>query len=81
MSIKKSRAWFVCRQWPKLVSQHYANDVAVGRALGVDIRVLAKLRVRSPVAKSTILHALRSYAAWHDPGLRIVELVVDTRAR
>jgi len=80
MSQKKQRAWFVCRSWPDLVSKHYADDAGAGRSLGLDRRVLVKLRAGTPVAKSTMLKALRSYAGRHEPGLRVAELISDTRA-
>ena len=42
MSKKKDRAWFVCRQWADLVSEHYASDTEASRALKVDPKVLTK---------------------------------------
>jgi hypothetical protein len=79
MSKKKDRAWFVCRQWPDLVSKHYANDTEAGQALNANPRVLAKLRSGSPVAKSMLLKMLRRYARRHDVGLPIADMVIDTR--
>jgi len=79
MSKKKDRAWFVCRQWGNLVSQHYASDIEASRALKADPKVLAKLRSGTPVAKSTLLKMLRRYAGRHDVGLAVADLVVDTR--
>jgi len=79
MSKKKDRAWFVCRQWSDLVSQHYASDTEASRALKADPKVLAKLRSRTPVAKSTLLKMLRRYASRHGLGSAVADLVVDTR--
>ena len=79
MSKKKDRAWFVCRQWADLVSQHYASDIEVGRALKADPKVVAKLRSGTPVAKSTLLKMLRRYASRHDLASPVADLVVDTR--
>jgi len=59
MSAKKKRAWFVCPQWQTLVADHYADDGEAARALHTDPRVLTKLRLREPVAKSTVLKMLR----------------------
>jgi hypothetical protein len=56
MSKKKDRAWFVCRQWADMVSQHYANDIEASRALKTDSKVLAKLRSETPVARSAVLN-------------------------
>ena len=39
MSKKKDRAWFVCRQWADMVSQHYASDTEVSQALKVNPKV------------------------------------------
>ena len=79
MSKKKDRAWFVCRQWADMVSQHYPNDIAAGLALKADPKVLAKLRSGTPVAKSTMFKMLRRYAGQHDLGAAAADLVVDTR--
>jgi hypothetical protein len=81
MSKKKDRAWFVCPQWGDLVSQHYANDAAAGRALNVHPKVLTKLRAGTPVAKSTVLKMLRRLRGRHNLGAALADLVVDTRAR
>lgn len=81
MSKKKDRAWFVCPQWPDLVSGQYASDADAGRALETDPRVLARLRSRTPVAKSTLLRILQAFAARHDVGAPIIDLIIDTRAR
>jgi hypothetical protein len=81
MSKKKDRAWFVCRQWADMVSQHYASDTEVSQALKVNPRVLAKLRLGTPVAKSTLLKMLRRYSYHHDLGSAAADLVVDTRSR
>ena len=78
---KKSRAWFVCPQWADLISQYYADDAEAGRSLNVDPRVLAKLRSRAPLAKSTVLKMLHRLAARHDLGTVAGVLVVDTRSR
>ena len=81
MSKKKDRAWFVCRQWADMVSQHYASDIEAGRALKADPKVVARLRSGTPVAQSTLLKMLRRYASQHDLGSAIADLVVDTRSR
>ena len=78
MSKKKDRAWFVCRQWADMVSQHYASDIEAGRALKADPKVVARLRSATPVAKSTLLKMLRRYAGQHDLGSAIADLIVDT---
>ena len=79
MSKKKDRAWFVCRQWADLVSEHYARDIEASLALKADPKVLAKLRSGTPVARSTLLKMLRRYACRHDLGSAVADLVVDTR--
>jgi hypothetical protein len=79
MSKKKDRAWFVCRQWQDLVSEHYASDIEASLALKADPKVLAKLRSGTPVARSTLLKMLRRYASRHDLGSAVAGLVVDTR--
>jgi len=79
MSKKKDRAWFVCRQWTDLVTRHYASDIEAGRALKADPKVLARLRLGIPVAKTTLLKMLRRYAGRHDLGSAVTDLVVDTR--
>jgi septal ring-binding cell division protein DamX len=81
MSKKKDRAWFVCPQWAELVSGHYASDAEAARALKTDPKVLARLRSRRPVAKSTVLRSLRVFASRHDVASPIADLVVDTRSR
>jgi len=81
MSKKKDRAWFVCPKWANMVSEHYASDIEAGRALKANPRVLAKLRLGTPVAKSTLLRMLRHYAHQHELGSGVVDLVVDTRSR
>jgi hypothetical protein len=78
---KKSRAWFVCPQWGDLISQYYTDDAEAGRSLNVDPRVLAKLRSRAPIAKSTVLKMLHRLAARHNLGTLAGVLVVDTRSR
>jgi hypothetical protein len=81
MSKKKARAWFVCPQWEQLVSRHYASDAEAARALNTDPKVLARLRSRTPVAKSTLLRLLQVFASRHDVGAPIADLVIDTRSR
>jgi hypothetical protein len=81
MSKKKDRAWFVCPQWAELVSGHYASDAEAARALETDPKVLARLRSRTPVAKSTVLRLLKAFASRHDIGSPIAALVIDTRSR
>jgi hypothetical protein len=80
MSKKKDRAWFVCPQWSALISGHYASDVEAGRALKTDPKILAKLRSRTPVAKSTLLRTLQAFASRHDIGSPVLDLVIDTRS-
>jgi hypothetical protein len=81
MSKKKDRPWFVCPQWAELVSGHYASDAEAARALKTDPKVLARLRSRTPVAKSTLLRTLQAFANRHDVGSPIAGLVIDTRSR
>ncbi|HTC10315.1 MAG TPA: hypothetical protein VK726_16230 [Acetobacteraceae bacterium] len=81
MSKKQDRAWFVCPQWAELMARHYASDAQAGHALKTTPKVLAKLRARTPVAKSTVLHCLHALARRHDLGAPVTELVVDTRSR
>jgi hypothetical protein len=81
MSKKKDRAWFVCPQWAELVSGHYASDAEAARALETDPKVLARLRSRTPIAKSTVLRLLKAFASRHDIGSPIAALVIDTRSR
>jgi hypothetical protein len=81
MSKKKDRAWFICPQWATLISSHYASDAEAGRALKTDPRVLARLRSRTPVAKSTLLRLLQAFASRHDVSSPFVDLVIDTRSR
>jgi len=81
MSKKKDRSWFVCPQWAELVSDHYASDAEAARALKTDPKILARLRSRTPVAKSTLLRALQAFANRHDVGSPIADLVIDTRSR
>jgi hypothetical protein len=79
MSKKKDRAWFVCRQWADLITQHYASDTDASRALKADPKVLARLRLGTPVAKSTLLKMLRLYAGRHELGSTVADRIVDTR--
>ncbi len=81
MSKKKDRAWFVCPQWAALVSSHYASDAEAGRALKMDPKLVAKLRSRTPAAKSTVLRSLHALASRHDVGAPVADLVIDTRSR
>jgi len=81
MSKKKSRAWFICPQWENLVARHYPSDGEAAFALHTDPRVLAKLRAKTPVAKSTLLKMLRQSAGKHPLGAPAEELVVDIRNR
>ena len=80
MSAKKKRAWFVCPQWQTLVADSYADDAEAARALHTDPRVLTKLRLREPVAKSTALKMLRHAGRRHRLGARLDDLVVDIRS-
>jgi len=79
MSKKKDRGWFVCPQWAELVSRHYPNDEAAAHALRTNPKVLARLRERAPVAKSTLLKLVRRFAGLHAFGVPTNELIVDTR--
>ena len=81
MSKKKDRAWFVCPQWPELVSRHYPDDATAARALHADVKVLARLRQQTPVAKSTLLRMLQRLAGQHRIEPPADELIIDTRAR
>ncbi len=81
MSKKQDRAWFVCDAWADMVSRHYANDADAARALDANPKLLAKLRARTPVAKSGLLRLLRRYAARHDVTVPVASLVADIRSR
>jgi hypothetical protein len=81
MSKKKDRAWFICQQWEELVSRHYPSDAIAARALRTDPKVLARIRQRTPVARSTLLKLLRRFAGLHPIGAPADELIVDTRSR
>lgn len=81
MSKKKDRGWFVCEAWGELIARHYANDQQAAGALDIDPKLLAKLRTRTPIARSSLLKALRRYATRHDLGSAPAELVTDTRPR
>ena len=81
MSKKKDRAWFVSPQWAELIAKYYTDDAEAGRALKADPKVLAKLRARTPVAKSTLLKTLRLYTDKHGLGAEFEELVIDIRSR
>lgn len=81
MSKKQGRAWFVCQAWADLVARHYASDDDAARTLHVTPRFLAKVRTRTPVARSSLLKLLRCYAARHELASPIADLVVDTRPR
>jgi hypothetical protein len=81
MSKKNDRAWFVCPQGATLVSAHYAGDAEAARALKLDPRVLARLRARTPVAKSTLHRAPHALASRHAVGSPIAAFMVDTRTR
>jgi hypothetical protein len=81
MSKKKDRGWFICPQWAELVSRHYPDDAAAARALRSDPKVLARLRQKTPVAKSTALKMLRRFGALHPIEDLAGALVVDTRPR
>jgi hypothetical protein len=81
MSKKKSRAWFVCGQWPDIISQHYANDAEAATALKCTPQLLTRLRAGTPVARSTLFRVLRRLASQHDLGSVPADLVTDTRSR
>ena len=81
MSKKKDRSWFVCPQWAELVSSQYASDAEAARALKMDPKVLARLRSRTPVARSTVLRVLRAFASRHTIGSPTADLVIDSRSR
>jgi hypothetical protein len=80
MSNKKSRAWFICPQWAELISRHYSEDAEASRLLKVDPKVLAKLRSRTPVAKSTLLKILHRFAKRHDLRTTAGTLIIDIRS-
>jgi len=52
----------------------------LAQALKEDPKVLARLRARTPVAKSTLLKTLRRFAQRHELGASVDQLVVDTRS-
>jgi hypothetical protein len=79
MSKKRDRAWFVCPQWPELVSRYYPDDGAAARALHADVKVLARLRQQTPVAKATLLRMLRRLGGQHRIDAAAHELINDTR--
>jgi len=81
MSKKNSRAWFTCPQWQTLVACHYPNDDAAADALHTSPKVLAKLRSETPVAKSTLLKALRRSKPKHLGSVAASTLIVDIRRR
>jgi len=81
MSKKKDRAWFICQQLEELVSRHYPNDETAAHALRTDSKVLARIRQRTPVARSTLLKLLRRSAGLHPIGAPADALIVDTRSR
>ena len=81
MSKKKERAWFVCPQWPELVSRHYADDAAAARALGADVKVLARIRQQTPVARSTLVKMLHRLGSVQRTDSSLSGLIVDTRSR
>jgi adenylate cyclase len=80
MSKKQDRAWFLCPQWADLIARHYASDAEAARALKTAPKVLAKLRARTPVPKSTVLHCLHALARRHAIDTPVTDLVVDTRS-
>lgn len=81
MSKKKDRGWFICPQWEELVSRHYPDDAAAARALRSDPKVLARLRQKTPVAKSTALKMLRRFGGLHPIEASVDALIVDTRSQ
>jgi len=81
MSKKKDRSWFICPRWVELVSPQYPDDAAAARALRGDPKVLARLRQRMPVAKSTALKMLRRFGGLHPMDTSVDALIVDTRLR
>ncbi len=81
MSKKKDRAWFICTQWAELTSPYYPDDAAAARALRADPKVLAHIRQRTPVARSTLLKLLRRLSRLHQIKAGFSELIVDTRSR
>jgi hypothetical protein len=76
---KRDRAWFVCPQWGDLILQYYIDDPEAGQSLKANPKMLAKLRSRTPVAKSTLLKMLHRFAERHDLGAAPGTLVIDTR--
>jgi hypothetical protein len=81
MSGKKKRGWFICPQWQTLVADKYSSDEEAAVALHTDPKVVAKLRMKTPVAKSTILKMLRQATRRHRFDVPIEDLVADTRNR
>jgi hypothetical protein len=81
MSKKMNRAWFICPQWAELVSQHYPDDRVAAREFNANPRVVARLREKRPVAKSTLLKMLRRAAGRHPLGSSADQLIIDTRTR
>jgi hypothetical protein len=79
MSKKKDRAWYVCPQWPDLVSRHYDSDAEAAQTLKTDAKVLARLRAGTPVARSTLRRVLTRYASHHPLGSPMDDLIIDTR--
>jgi hypothetical protein len=77
---KKDRSWYICPQWADLLSRHYPSDAAAAAALQTDVKVLARLRAGTPVAKSSLRKVLRRYASRHPLG-STDGLIVDTRTR
>jgi hypothetical protein len=64
-----------------LLSRHYPSDATAARALQTDVKVLARLRSGTPVAKSSLRKVLRRYASRHPLGSPTDGLIVDTRTR
>jgi hypothetical protein len=81
MSKKKDRAWYVCPQWPDLISRHYDSDAEAAQNLKTDAKVLAKLRAGTPVAKSSLRRVLTRYASRHPLDSPTGDLIIDTRTR
>ena len=63
------------------MSRHYANDADAAHGLNADTKQLAKLRAATPLPKSTVERVPRRYAARHELGSPVTDLVVDTRTR
>ena len=81
MSKKKDRAWYVCPQLADLLPQHYGSDAAAAGALATEVKVIAKLRSGTPVARSSLRKILQRHANRYRLGSTVDDLIVDIRSR